>query len=71
MHLIWVVDPEIRTGPNTSKRHPKHPVHPYLLSNLTINRSYRVWQSKLHTPFFESDSAQHVESFGFGGYPNL
>lgn len=29
--------------PNTSRRHPKHPVFPYLLRGLTINRPNQVW----------------------------
>jgi putative transposase len=29
--------------PNTSKRHPQHPVYPYLLRNLEIERPNHVW----------------------------
>jgi putative transposase len=29
--------------PNTSKRHPDHPIYPYLLRNLTIDRANQVW----------------------------
>jgi putative transposase len=29
--------------PNTSKRHPAHPVFPYLLRSLTIERANQVW----------------------------
>jgi putative transposase len=29
--------------PNTSQRHPAHPVYPYLLRHLTITRSNHVW----------------------------
>lgn len=29
--------------PNTSKRHPKHAVHPYLLRGLAIERANQVW----------------------------
>jgi putative transposase len=29
--------------PNTSKRHPAHPIYPYLLRNLTIDRANQVW----------------------------
>jgi len=29
--------------PNTSRRHPAHPVHPYLLRGLTIDRANLVW----------------------------
>ena len=29
--------------PNTSRRHPRHPVHPYLLRGLTITRPNQVW----------------------------
>lgn len=33
--------------PNTSKRHPKHPVYPYLLRGLTIQRSNHVWAADI------------------------
>ncbi len=33
--------------PNSSKRHPKHPVYPYLLRNLTIERSNHVWAADI------------------------
>jgi len=33
--------------PNTSRRHPKHPVYPYLLRNMTINRSNHVWAADI------------------------
>lgn len=29
--------------PNTSQPHPKHPIYPYLLKGLNINRSNQVW----------------------------
>ena len=29
--------------PNTSRWHPRHPVYPYLLRHLTIDRSNQVW----------------------------
>lgn len=29
--------------PNTSRRHPKHPIYPYLLRNLKIDRPNQVW----------------------------
>ncbi len=29
--------------PNTSRRHPEHPVYPYLLKNLAVTRSNQVW----------------------------
>ena len=29
--------------PNTSKKHPKHPVYPYLLRGLDIDRANRAW----------------------------
>jgi putative transposase len=29
--------------PNTSKRHPRHPVFPYLLRGMTIDRANQVW----------------------------
>jgi len=33
--------------PNTSKRHPAHPVYPYLLRNLSITRSNHVWAADI------------------------
>ena len=33
--------------PNTSKRHPAHPVYPYLLRHLTITRSNHVWAADI------------------------
>ena len=33
--------------PNTSKRHPAHPVYPYLLRNLSIARSNHVWAADI------------------------
>ena len=30
-------------GRNTSTRHPAHPVYPYLLRNLTIDRPNHAW----------------------------
>ncbi len=30
-------------GPQTSRRHPKHPVFPYLLRNLSVTRANQVW----------------------------
>ncbi len=33
----------IHPKPNTSKRHPKHKIYPYLLRNLTINQPNQVW----------------------------
>lgn len=30
-------------SPNTSRRHPQHPVFPYLLRGLTIDRPNQVW----------------------------
>ncbi len=32
-------------GPHTSRRHPKHPVFPYLLRNLSVTRANQVWCS--------------------------
>ena len=29
--------------PNTSRKHPRHPVHPYLLRDLKIDRANQVW----------------------------
>lgn len=33
--------------PNTSAAHPKHPVYPYLLKNLTIERANHVWATDI------------------------
>jgi len=33
--------------PNTSKRHPAHPVYPYLLRNMSITRSNHVWAADI------------------------
>lgn len=33
--------------PNTSRPHPQHKVYPYLLRNLTIERSNQVWASDI------------------------
>jgi putative transposase len=33
--------------PGTSKRHPRHPVYPYLLRGMTINRSNQVWATDI------------------------
>ena len=33
--------------PNTSKRHPAHPVYPYRLRNLTIERPNQVWAADI------------------------
>ena len=32
---------------NTSAPHPKHPVYPYLLKNLTIDRPNQVWATDI------------------------
>jgi len=37
----------IYKGPNTSKKHPQHPVYPYLLRKLPITRSNHVWCSDI------------------------
>lgn len=34
-------------GPNTSKKHPQHPVYPYLLRKLPITRPNHVWCSDI------------------------
>ena len=34
-------------GPNTSQGHPKHPVYPYLLRGLTIERPNHVWSTDI------------------------
>lgn len=33
--------------PKTTKRHPAHPVYPYLLRNMTINRPNQVWAADI------------------------
>jgi putative transposase len=33
----------IYKGPNTSKKHPQHPIYPYLLRKLPITRANHVW----------------------------
>ena len=37
----------IYKGPNTSKKHPQHPVYPYLLRKLSITRPNHVWCSDI------------------------
>jgi putative transposase len=34
-------------GPNTSKKHPRHPIYPYLLRKLPITRPNHVWCSDI------------------------
>jgi putative transposase len=34
-------------GPNTSKKHPQHPIYPYLLRKLPIKRANHVWCSDI------------------------
>ena len=33
--------------PRTSQPHPEHPVHPYLLKNMVIDRSNQVWSADI------------------------
>ena len=33
--------------PNTSRRHAAHPIYPYLLRNLSIERSNHVWATDI------------------------
>jgi len=33
--------------PNTSKRHPKHPIYPYLLRGVNVNQSNQVWAADI------------------------
>lgn len=40
MHAIY-------RKPNSSKRHPKHPVYPYLLRHLSIERPNHVWAADI------------------------
>ena len=35
--------------PGTSKRQPKHPVYPYLLRGVTIDRPNQVWATDIRT----------------------
>jgi transposase InsO family protein len=37
----------IYKGPNTSKKHPQHPIYPYLLRKLPITRPNQVWCSNI------------------------
>ncbi len=37
----------IYKGPNTSKKHPQHPIYPYLLRKLPITRANQVWCSDI------------------------
>ncbi len=37
----------IYKGPSTSKKHPQHPVYPYLLRNLAITQPNQVWRSDI------------------------
>jgi putative transposase len=36
--------------PGTSKRQPKHPVYPYLLRGLSIDRPNQVWATDISVP---------------------
>ena len=36
--------------PNTSRRHAAHPVYPYLLRNLKIDRPNQVWATDISVP---------------------
>lgn len=35
----------VAPGPDTSRKHPRHPVYPYLLSGVTVERANHVWGS--------------------------
>ena len=37
----------IYKGPNTSKKHPQHPIYPYLLRKLPITQANHVWCSDI------------------------
>ncbi len=37
----------VAPGPDTSKKHPRHPVYPYLLSGVTVERPNHVWSSDI------------------------
>ena len=42
----------IAPGPHTSKKHPSHPVYPYLLNGLIIDRPDQVWTTDItYIPF--------------------
>ena len=36
--------------PNTSRRHAAHPIYPYLLRNLSIERPNHVWATDISVP---------------------
>jgi len=36
--------------PNTSKRHEKHPIYPYLLRTLSVTHSNQVWADITYIP---------------------
>ena len=38
----------IYKGPSTSKKHPQHPIYPYLLRNLSITRPRQCTHKELH-----------------------
>jgi putative transposase len=37
----------VAPGPDTSRKHPRHPVYPYLLSGVTVERANHVWSSDI------------------------
>ena len=36
--------------PNTSRKHPRHPIYPYLLRGLKIERANQVWAMDISAP---------------------
>ena len=36
--------------PDTSRRHPKHAIYPYLLRNVAITRANHVWATDISVP---------------------
>jgi putative transposase len=46
MHLMRLMGIRgIAPGPDTSRKHPRHQVYPYLLSGVTVERANHVWSS--------------------------
>jgi putative transposase len=43
----WMGSRSLAPKPGTSKRHPGHPVYPYLLRGMTIDRPNQVWATDI------------------------